>query len=99
MSNEHMHADNEALQDDIVTLVSEDGQEQDFLILGDFDFEDKAYAVLSDKFNEAGEVADDADIIMLQIVDEDGEDVLYEIEDDEEWSRVVEYWNSLGEEE
>lgn len=100
MTNENMQPEQtEEFQEDIVTLVSEDGQEENFLILGDFDFEGKSYAVLCDDLSDEEDMAEETSIIVLQIVDEDGEDVLYEIEDDEEWERVVEHWNSLGDEE
>jgi len=39
------------------------------------------------------EEADETTVMVFRIADEDGEDVLYEIDDDEEWNRVVDYWN------
>ena len=52
--------------------------------------EEKQYAVLSPI--EDNEESDDAIILRVE-TDENGEDMLYDIEDDEEWEKVVDIWN------
>ena len=44
------------------------------------------------------EGSDEEEAIILKIVvDENGEEVLYDIEDDEEWEKVVDIWNDSQE--
>ena len=44
------------------------------------------------------EGSDEDEAIILKIVlDENGEEVLYDIEDDEEWEKVVDIWNDSQE--
>lgn len=86
-------------RDDVVLLIDEEGSTITFQLIGDFELDGSDYAVLADKITEDDEEMDeDVNVMVYKIVDEDGEDVLYEIEDDDEWNRVVEYWNSFEEE-
>ncbi len=86
-------------RDDVIVTEDENGDIVVFQLIGDFELDGSAYAVLADKVAEEGEeIDDDVNVMVYKIVDEDGEDVLYEIEDDAEWNRVVEYWNNLDEE-
>lgn len=86
-------------RDDVILTEDEDGNLVMFQLIGDFELDGSVYAVLADKVAEKDEeLDDDVNVMVYKIVDEDGEDVLYEIEDDAEWNRVVEYWNSLDEE-
>lgn len=96
--NEVNEFETEEILDDVITLIDEEGQATLFQIIGQFDFEGSSYAVLGDMVE--GEDLSDEDInaVIYKIMDEDGEDVLFEIEDDEEWNKVVDYWNSLCEE-
>ena len=58
--------------------------------------EGSQYAVLSPI--EDGEESEDA-IILKVGLDTNGEEMLFDIEDDEEWEKVVDVWNNSLEEE
>lgn len=81
----------ELFPENVIVLVDENDTAQPFELIGDFDFEDSAYAVVAPYAPD--EEADETTVMVFRIADEDGEDVLYEIDDDDEWNRVVDYWN------
>lgn len=85
-------SEQEQLESTIV-LIDEEGNEVSFEVIDVIEFEGLHYAILLPEERE------DESALVFKIEEEDGEDVLREIEDDEEWERVVEYWNSLVEEE
>lgn len=97
--NEHNDANDQSLleeREDVILLIDEEGAEIIFQLVGDFTFEGADYAVLSDRVTDDGDdISDDANLMVYKIVDEDGEDILVEIEDDDEWNRVVDFWNNL----
>jgi uncharacterized protein YrzB (UPF0473 family) len=85
----------------IVTLVDEDGHEQDFAIDEIVEIDEVRYAVLIPVEcyeNEDEEVCEDA-VIMRVEVDDDGEEYLADIEDEEEFERVVEVLESFDDDE
>lgn len=71
--------------DDKVLLINEDGQEVEFMVDDQFDFEEKTYLVLCEN-----EESDDA--LLFRLEEEDGEMVLKEVEDEDEFERVSEYY-------
>jgi len=80
--------------DDILILVDEDDQEHEFQMIDMVEVDGSQYAVLV----PLDEGADEDEAIILKIMkDENGEDVLYDIEDDEEWEKVVDIWNDAQE--
>ena len=85
----------------VVTLVDEDGHEQDFAIDEIVEIDDVKYAILIPVEcyeNEDEEICEDA-VIMRVEVDDDGEEFLADIEDDEEVERVVEVLEACAEDE
>ncbi len=83
-------------REDVILLIDEEGAEIIFQLVGDFTFEGQDYAVLSDRVADEGDdISEEANLMVYKIIDEDGEDVLVEIEDDNEWNRVVDFWNNL----
>ncbi len=75
----------EEKMDDKVLLINEDGQEVEFMVDDQFDFEEKTYLVLCEN-----EESDDA--LLFRLEEEDGEMVLKEVEDEDEFERVSEYY-------
>lgn len=81
-----------------IILTDEEGQEHEFVVVDILEAEGSEYAILipaemDDASNEA---------IVLKIGrDEDGSEVLYEIEDEAEWEQVARAWEEAiaGEEE
>jgi len=77
---------------EIVTLVDEDGQEHDFAFVDSIEVDGEQYAILSPIDEE--EESDEAIILKIG-KDENGEDILFDIEDDEEWEKVADAWQEL----
>ena len=93
MANEKNNMMEEEL-DDVLILVDEEDQEHPFQMIDMVEVDGSQYAVLVPL--EEGSDEDEA-IILKIVLDENGEDVLYDIEDDEEWEKVVDIWNDSQE--
>ena len=92
MDDEKMMAEPE---DDIVTLVDEDGGEHDFEVIDILEVDGKEYAILLPLEEGEGEA-----VILRIEAGEEGNEILVDIEDDEEWERVADAWEEkLAEEE
>ena len=88
MADENLMTDEEL--DDVLILIDEEDQEHPFQMIDMVEVDDNQYAVLI----PLEEGADEEEAIILKIMqDENGDDVLYDIEDDEEWEKVVDLWN------
>ncbi len=77
----------EIFDESIYTLTDEDGNEEEFMLLGSAEIEDKIYLALipADQVDN-----EDAEFVILrQDKDENGEDLLVTIEDDDEFDRVA----------
>lgn len=73
--------------DEIVTLVAEDGTEQEFFTLATFDLDDKWYIVLEPATPVEG--FEEGDVIIFRLEeDENGEEVYQPIEDEEELNKA-----------
>ncbi|MCD5405429.1 MAG: DUF1292 domain-containing protein [Desulfotomaculum sp.] len=73
--------------DEVITLIDEEGQEHDFTVIDILEVKEREYAILL----PAEEETDEA-IILKIVPGEDGSDLLVDIEDDEEWDKVVAVW-------
>ncbi len=76
-------------EDDHLILEDEEGQEHEFIFLDRFELDDKEYVVLQP-------VDEDEQIIFKLFRDENGEEYLSEIEDEEEWERVVDTYREIN---
>ncbi|MCL6447123.1 MAG: DUF1292 domain-containing protein [Armatimonadetes bacterium] len=80
---------------EVLTLIDEDGEEQDFAILDIVELEGSRYAILL-PLDEEGEEEDEGEAIILKYAkDEEGNEILTDIEDDEEWERVADAWEEM----
>ena len=93
MANEKNNLMEEEL-DDVLILVDEEDQEHPFQMIDMVEVDGSQYAVLVPL--EEGSDEDEA-IILKIVLDENGEEVLYDIEDDDEWEKVVDIWNDSQE--
>ncbi|MGF7431536.1 DUF1292 domain-containing protein [Thermoanaerobacterium thermosaccharolyticum] len=84
--------DNE-LNNDIIELIDEEGNEVDFELISSFELDDARYAVVAPVDSDS----DDAYILRVE-QDENGEDIFVGIEDEDEFNDVVEAYNELMEE-
>lgn len=80
-------------RDEVVVLTDDEGNEFEFQIIDVLEVEGNRYAVLFPLDDE--EADDDEALIMRLETDEDGDDVLVDIEDDQEWEKVVAEWESM----
>lgn len=80
-------------RENVVILTDEDGVETEFEIITMLEVEENQYCVLYPVDS------DDEDAIVLKLIqNEDGEDMLTEIEDDEEFEKVAEAYEEWAEE-
>ncbi|MBQ9993075.1 MAG: DUF1292 domain-containing protein [Firmicutes bacterium] len=79
-------------RDNVLELIDEEGNQHDFAVLDILEVEGASYAVLQ-PLNDP-EFADSDDAVIMRIdTDENGEEILNDIDDDEEWEKVVDYYN------
>lgn len=72
--------------DEKILLINENGEEVEFMVDDQFDFEDKTYLVLCEN-----EDSDDAFLFRVD-EDENGELLIKEVEDEDEYERVSAYY-------
>lgn len=95
-NNEHDHDhDHEHEDEEVIVLTDEEGNEHEFTIVQVIKVDEKDYAILVPLHGEEEE----EEAVILRIDQENGEDVLIEIEDEEEFERVAEAWEELLDEE
>ncbi|WIV11185.1 DUF1292 domain-containing protein [Proteiniborus sp. MB09-C3] len=81
--------------DNIISLIDENGKEQKFEVMATFDIEEDEYAVLFPLQNEEAE--DGAYILRIEY-DENGELLLVNIEDEEELENAVAVYEAIADE-
>ncbi|HBQ25119.1 MAG TPA: DUF1292 domain-containing protein, partial [Syntrophomonas sp.] len=64
-------------------------------LLAELEIEDETYRVLMPLLDEEEEEENDVIIILKVVYDEEGNELMSEIEDDEELDMVVEAWQEL----
>ncbi len=87
--HDHNHDHDHDLELDIIVLVDEDDTEHTFTVLEYVEIEEQVYAVLLPEENP-----EEGAFIFRVEVDENGEEILMDIEDDEEFEREVEVLES-----
>lgn len=76
-------------EDRIVSTRGEDGEVQNFEIVDVFTVDGKDYAALI-HVDENGAEQEEEELILMRLIEEDEDYTFEEIEDDEEFNRVVE---------
>lgn len=75
---------------DILTLEDEDGVEHTFEVLDEYDDGDKHYIALSPIYDKPEEMLEDSgDLVIMQVIEEDGEEILETIDDDDELDAIA----------
>ena len=94
--NEELEEDNdeEYVEGNVITLVDDDGKEHDFIEVADIEIDGNEYKILL----PAEEDSDEA-VIFKCGKDDEGNEVLMDIEDDEEWEKVADAWTEMAEQE
>ena len=80
--------ENEEYGPDILTLVDEDGTEHEFEVVDSLVTDDNEYFALIPTETAENIDSDDGQLVILKVVEEDGEEFLDEIEDDEEFEEI-----------
>ncbi|MBC7075922.1 MAG: DUF1292 domain-containing protein [Syntrophomonadaceae bacterium] len=83
----------------VLVLVDEEGVEHEFELLAELEIEDDTYRVLI-PLDDLSEDFDDyeAEVVILKVIfDDEGNEMLADIEDDEEWEKVADAWQELVE--
>lgn len=83
--------------DNLIEIISDDGQVLKCQIYDVIDFEEKTYALLLPY--GADEDDDDSEVIVMEYVEENEEGYFRNIDDENEFQKVCEYIQSLSEEE
>lgn len=84
MTHDHNHDHDHEFDEDTLVLIDEHGVEHEFVLLDQLEVDNKQYVVVMPT-----EGSDDAAFIFKVEVDEDGEEYLFDIEDDDEYERVA----------
>lgn len=80
---------------DVVILNDDEGNEHEFMHLATLEVDGGTYFVLL-PVEESEDDDDEAEAIILKLgKDENGEDMLMDIEDDEEWEKVADAWEEM----
>lgn len=82
--------ENEDYGNDFITLVDGNGKETEFEIVDSLVTENNEYFALIPVETAENVDSDDGELVILKVVEEDGEEFLDEIEDDEEFAEISE---------
>ena len=75
---------------DLVSVVDEEGEEHQFEVLDAIETESGRFAALLPYYEDPTEsLDDDGELIILQVVEENGEDMLVPIEDEDIFSEIA----------
>ncbi|MFZ5633063.1 MAG: DUF1292 domain-containing protein [Bacillota bacterium] len=75
---------------EIITLIDDDGEEKDFTVIDILELDGSEYAILLPVDEESDEA-----IILKFAEDDQGNEILVDIEDDEEWEKVADAWEEM----
>jgi Protein of unknown function (DUF1292). len=87
---------------DTIILTDEEGEDHEFLHLDTLEVDGSTYFVLmpileaEEESEDADEDADEAIILKLG-KDDQGNEMLVDIDDDEEWEKVADTWENMAE--
>ena len=73
---------------DIVSLVDEDGVESSFEVIDSLDVGEKSYVALVPVEDEENLESDSGELIILRVIEEDGQEYLEAIEDEDEFNDI-----------
>ena len=80
-------------EDEVLTLTDEEGKEHEFSVIDIIELDGSEYAILL-PLEEGAEEQEEAIILRID-ADEDGNEILVDIEDDDEWEKVADTWASM----
>ena len=80
---------NDIYEPDIISVTDENGNEILFELLERYETEDNVYVAITEYRDDAEEIVDaDYEVIILKVLEDNGEEYLAEIEDENEYEQV-----------
>lgn len=80
----------EEFNPDIITLEDDDGKEYAFEVLDRIETDDSRYIALLPVYDDPKKMLDDSgELVILRVVEENGEEYFEDIEDDDEYDMIV----------
>lgn len=95
---DHDH-EHEAEEFDTIILTDDEGHDHEFLHLDTLEVDGATYFVLMPINEESEDEEADEAIILKLGHDAEGNEMLLDIENDEEWEKVADAWENMDEEE
>lgn len=89
--NEHGNGCDCGECEDVITLIDENGEEKDFTVIDILELDGSEYAILLPVDDEDTDEA----IILKFAQDNEGNEILVDIDDDEEWEKVADTWEEM----
>ena len=75
---------------DLMTIVDDEGNRHQFELLDAIETDDGRYVALLPVYSDAEEaIEDDGELVILQVIEENGEDLLTPIEDDTVFDEIA----------
>ena len=87
-----MSEEKDLMEGENVVLVDEDGVEHTFALLDVIEVEGSEYAILQPLSEELADEEEPEAVILKIETDENGEEILTDIDDDDEWEKVADAW-------
>lgn len=82
--------DEEGYGPDIITLVDEDGEEHEFEVIDSLDTDDNHYLALIPSETAENLPQDEGELVIMKVVEDEGEEFLEPIEDEDEFNEISE---------
>ena len=81
---------NEEYNPDIVTLTDDEGKEYNFEVLDAIETDTDRYLALLPQYDDPQKMLEDSgELVIVKVIEEDGEEFFCEIEDDDEYETVA----------
>ena len=88
-----MSDNNELYEPDLISVTDDDGNEIVFELLERYETDDDVYVAITEYHDEAEEIVEaDNEVIILKVLEENGEEYLAEIEDEMEFEQVYDLY-------
>ncbi len=83
------------ISDNYISLTDEDGKEQEYRVIDTLDLNDDTYVALEITADDPVEYLNsDGNLLILKVIEEDGEEILATIDDDDELDEVLDIFMS-----
>ncbi len=84
-----MDNEKDLYEPDILSVTDDDGNEILFELLERYETDDAAYVAITEYHDDAEEIVEaDYEVIILKVLEENGEEYLAEIEDENEYNEI-----------